>query len=696
MKKILSVAAAVALAATVFVACSSETADDGRNSYIDTYKLEAVDITVKAYPGYNFVSWGASKEGKTVRVLRDDGKIINATNNTNNPGDYLYSAIDTDVKNGVKYTYTAYIAADGTEVKAANDYAKDNLNNYTTEYKTYFAVKGNSKSASATAIGLDHYNSKGELTTALDLTNCTNAGDKKYVISDKNLYVNKVDDVLGNSSIYVSFPTKAYLKYTVYYYHGNSRETFTDDKMPTTDKDSTQNVDVAQNFYKMDSTFSKTIPVTAAGTWNVFVKVEDWGAGYVPSYVAAKTPITIEALDVPDATPTTIVDSSNGYIDEGKTIRVVWKPAKNSNGKEWAAANYKVYVADGVNKSLANYTAIAADAIKTDTQKTETVYYTDYTVADNTVPYTFYVVLSDKGKVEASNKTVTVAKYAKLASVANVTTSAVFTELDKNGVNDDAVITFTLPAGVKVSSVKYKVLDKKDNATYTAEDLLLDSELATAATLPTANDYTTVAAAAKDIKLDSKVVFLYTLEQAGKANGIYTAVTADNTATATVNEGVSNATVSIEPGEFSFALADGSDATNSYKGKFTIVPATTANADKDANYYANQNYTYTIAYARLEDGVSYAGITDWKSASVTIKFDTATQTWKGESASDIDFASLLKKASKDDLNDTNGKPQDGNSTGKIVFKYTKTLKAESANGASATSFATQDMVKAAE
>ena len=687
MKKILSVFAAVALAATVFVACSSETADDGRNSYIDTYKLEAVDITVKAYPGYNFVSWGASKEGKTVTVLRDDGKVISATG-TNG---YSNSAIDADVKNGVKYTYTAYIAADGTEVKAANDYAKDNLSNYTTEYKTYFAVKGNSKSASATAIGLDHYNSKGELTTALDLTNCTNAGDKKYVISDKNLYVNKVDDVLGNSSIYVSFPTKAYLKYTVYYYHGNSRETFTDSVMPAADKNSTQNVAVAKNFYKMDSTFSNTIPVTVAGTWNVFVKVEDWGAGYVPSYVAAKTPITIEALDA--ATATTIVDDSNGYIDEGKTIRVVWKPAKNSNGKEWAAANYKVYVADGVNKSLANYTAIAADAIKTDTQKTETVYYTDYTVADNTVPYTFYVVLSDKGKVEASNKTVTVAKYAKLASVANVTTSAVFTELDKNGVNDDAVITFTLPAGVKVSSVKYKVLDKKDNATYTAQDLLLDSELATAATLPTANDYRTVAAAAKDIKLDSKVVFLYTLEQAGKANGIYTAVTTDDPNT-TVNESVSNATVSITNGEFSFAFADGSDATNSYKGKFTIVPATTANADKDANYYANQNYTYTIAYARLEDGVSYAGITDWKSASVTIKFDTATQTWKGESASDIDFASLLKKASKDDLNETSGKPQDGNSTGRIVFKYTKTLKAESANGASATSFTTQDMVKA--
>lgn len=708
MKKILSIAGAIALAASLFVACSSEAADDGRNSYIDTYSLDAVDITVKAYPGFNYVSWGQNKKGGTVKVLRDDGLDVSAAASagaTATPvagGTYFY--IDTNVKGGVKYTYTATVSAAGTEVKSANDGGKTTATTYNNEYKTYYAVTGAQKSASVTAIAPDYYDAKGNLTTALDLTNCQNAGDKKYVISDKNLIYKKVTDEIGDDNLYVSFPTKAYLKYDVIFYKGNSFDTYyaqgsSSDFGKKNNGGFTQ-INVSPNFYKMDSTTNKSINLSTlgAGTWKAVVKVS--AGDYVPSYVFAKDTVTIDAVDT-NGGNTSIVDinasstgNQSGYIDSGKTIRVIWKAAKNSNNKAWAADKYKVYVADGVNKNAAVYTALDATLIKTDSQKTEPVYYIDYTVTDNTAPYTFWVVLSDNGKLESTVPSVTVAKYAKLDSVANVTTSAVFTELDKNGVNDDAVITFTLPAGVKVSSVKYKVLDKKDNATYTAEDLLLDSELAKAATLPSANDYTTVAAAAKDIELDSKVVFLYTLEQAGKANGIYTAVTTDIPATPAVNEGVSNATVSIDLGEFTFAFADGSDATNSYKGKFTIVPATTANADKDANYYANQNFTYTIAYARLEDGVSYAGITDWKSASVTIKFDTATQTWKGESASDIDFASLLKKASKNDLNETSGKPQDGNSTGRIVFKYTKTLKAESAKGASATNFATQDMVKA--
>jgi len=703
MKKILSIAGAIALAASLFVACSSEVADDGRNSYIDTYKLEAVDITVKAYPGYNFVSWGSSKDGVTPTILRDDGKKITATTGLEN------GAIDTDIKGGVKYTYTAYVSTDkGKEVHTAFD-GTDHITTSDNQYKTYYAVKGNSKSASVTAIAPDVYNSKGELTTALDLTNCQNAGSKDYVISEKNLRVNKITDVLGNTYFKVSFPTKAYLKYTVLFYHGNSLETFTDAKMPDTDKDATLTVGVNKNFYKMDNTYAAKVPVTAAGAWKIWVKVVDWNdtPAYEPSYVAYKEPITIDTLDT-TGRETTIVNAAyvansnpatnNGYIDEGKTIRIVWKPARNANNKDWSTKNYKVYVADGVNKSVANYTAIEAE-VKTDTQNTEPVYYVDYTVADNTAPYNFYVVLSDNGKVEASNKSVTVYKYnpkAKvvLANTDSVTTS--FVDSDKTGVSDDAIITFKLASNettnksnpIKVTSVKYKVLDQKDNTEYTADSLILDSELSTAAAVPTVNDYTTVVAAAKNVKLGSKVVFLYTLSQTGKADLV-------NVVTTT---GKSNADVTIQAGEFSFAFSEAT-AASYYKGKFTIIPAadaTTPVADKDTNFDGKALYTYTVQYALLESGASVAGITDWKSASVAIKWDTTALAWKGESADDVDFTKIMKAGSKNDLDDSNGAKQNGAYSGTIVFKYTKTLKAETANGASASNYVTKDILKPAE
>ena len=687
MKKILSVAAAVALAATVFVACSSETADDGRNSYIDTYKLEAVDITVKAYPGYNFVSWGASKEGKTVRVLRDDGKVINATNNTNNPGDYLYSAIDADVKNGVKYTYTAYIAADGTEVKAANDYAKDNLGSYTTEYKTYFAVKGNSKSASATAIGLDHYNSKGELTTALDLTNCTNAGDKKYVISDKNLIFKKVTDAIGAEHLYVSFPTKGYLKYETIFYKGNSFDTYYADATAVTGSDSlgVKNttaftaINTAQNFYKVDGTTNKDVYALGAGTWKAVVKVSAPDTGYVDSYVFAKDTVTIDAVDTP--TPTAIVDiaatvgNQTGYIDSGKTIRVVWTPAKNSNGKDWAAANYKVYVADGVNKKLANYTALDAALIKADTQKSEPVYYIDYTVTDNTAPYTFWVVLNDNGKLESEVPSVTVAKYAKLTKVTAQTATVTFADKDNDGVKNDAVLAISVPTNagasklIEVESVKYKVVAPNDNGKFSAAELLLDSEVKEVAAAPTA-DYTKYEAIVKDVAIDNSVVFIYTLKQAGKANLISLATTAD----------VSNGASTIAANEFTYVDSDES-ATEAYKFKFTVIPGGRAVAGQPANFDAKENYTYKLFYAKVVDDASIASITSWDEISLSFAWKTdLTAAANGVDGSawaavaEKDVSSVFEDEYKTTL-DSSGKKEKNGKGAAIVFKYVKTSKA---------------------
>lgn len=686
MKKILSIAGVIALAATVFVACSSETADDGRNSYIDTYKLEAVDITVKAYPGYNFVSWGASKDGKEVRVLRDDGKVISSTNNNTNPGPYLFSAVDADVKNGVKYTYTAYIAADGTEVKSANDNSKGNPTNYSTEYKTYWVAKGNSKSASATAIGLDHYNSKGELTTALDLTNCTNAGDKKYVISDKNLIFKKVTDAIGAEHLYVSFPTKGYLKYETIFYKGNSFDTYYADATAATgsyslgvkNNSTFTAIDTAQNFYKVDGTTNQDVYALGAGTWKAVVKVSAPNTGYVDSYVFAKDTVTIDAVDADTATKivdiAATVGNQTGYIDSGKTIRVVWTPAKNSNGKDWAATNYKVYVADGVNRASANYTALDAALIKADTQKSEPVYYIDYTVTDNTAPYTFWVVLNDNGKLESTVPSVTVEKYADKPKVNFVTTgatpdtvSATFADKDSDGVSNDAVLTINVPSNtgvnkaalITVKSVKYKIVAPNDNTLFSSEKLLLDSEIKEAAVAPTA-DYTKYEAIVKDVAIGNSIVFLYTLQQKDHAD--YIDVKAAN--------GKSNGVSTIDMANDEFAVV----SVDSSKFKVTVTPGgTDSNALETLT--EKENYTYNVYYARVEDEASIASITDWSEISLTWKYDDAeVVAGKWGAAKEQDVSSVFVDEYKTTL-DSSGKKEKNGKGAKIVFKYVKTSKA---------------------
>lgn len=716
MKKILSVVAAVALAATVFVACSSETADDGRNSYIDTYKLEAVDITVKAYPGFNYISWGESNTaGVVVKIIRDDGlEVATLQNGVDLTGNGIAisanAAIDTDVKNGVTYKYTAYVIPQGTEVKSANDYAKDNLDSYTTEYKTYFAVKGNSKSASAKAIKPDYYDAKGNLVTALDLCNYENGGNKNYVISDKNLFLN----VDADGVLRVTFPTKAYLNYQLSLAAGNSVDTFGfDTGAVNVNSQLFETVTWEPNFYKMDDTYSWNTRVTSAGTYQACVRITDWTNGssgysyndYAPSYVYSKL-VTIDALDVADKTQAVAA----GYIDAGKTIRFVWTPATKTvnNNEAWAASNYKVYVKKvGLTNSSVNntYEEIAAVEVKkgkqtakglevkADTQAGETVYYVEYPVEDNSVAYEFYAVLSDNGKYEDNKRRVrttadvdgfigaAVEPYGKLVKVTAPTSviAGFIADNDDDDLNNDAVIqipvtqTANAPR-IVVDSIKYIVVGKNtDTATvisqYTQNGVLVDSEFKDAAVVPSA-DFTEYGAIVKNVALGSKVVFLYTVKQEGKENYVGWATTTNYASVSTrINS------------EFSIA-ANATD--NSFK--FTIDTGVT----DDRNLYKKDIYTYKLYYAKVLSGSSVNNFdsvtTEWKEIPVTISWDTAG-TYKG--SADHDFSSEITTPVYNSALETDGSKKIDSYTDTFAFKLVKTnTKANGYTGSVATAYGT--------
>ena len=685
-----SVGIALLVISAFLLGACKQGADESPKSSIDTYTLDAVEIRAKAYPGFNWISWGEPVTAETDYIIyRDDGKEIHSTQD--------HYAIDTDIKNGVTYTYTIYVYPDDDD--SVVNYAHTNEGS-SDNYSTYYVVKGASKSVSVKAIKPDYITDKGEFVTALDLANYEAGGNKKYVISKNNLRFK-----VKGTTLSVAFPTKAYLKYNLSIYRGNSYEVFGSGNMPsdandTRRKDTTNlaaTVNLDTNYYKMDSTYTKTFTALAAGTYQAVVTVTAF-EGYETSYIVSD-PITIEALDVKEATR---IESAN-YIDDGKTIRISWRPAKDSNWVVWPADSYTVYLkgADYV------YTDIEA-TVEEDTKYGDTIYYADYEVDDNTLEYDFYVVLSEDDKVEnnAGNnnaKSRVVPPYGKLDWARRANAYAEFTDLDGTDIYNDAVLTLEVPDdNVTVGSIKYKVIDKNtdtDGYQYTDTNLYNDSELSTAAVVPV--DYLKYAVTVKDVALGSKVLFIYTVKEAGKADFV------DRITTGYMVDGNNDGDydddedwyeeswASVKPvnigGEFTFDFTNTDGDEN--KGTFTVLAA-----DNQENNLSNfSNYKYEIYYARVLNEYSVNNIenitTAWTAVPVTVAWNATDTAYTGTSA-EVTFT-VDTPVYEADL-DENGAKVIDHYEAQYVFKYVKTNKnaPAGAEGAVATKYVVQDMIKA--
>lgn len=666
MKKIMF-AAAVAVA-VLLSGCKQAT------SNIETIKADALDITAKALPGFNYVTWSKPVDGSNVTdLLRDDGSTLSTTNN------YV---LDTNVQDGVKYTYTVYTSNPssvnwqfaGTGVQNINDV--DTLEGY--------RLEGNSASASCTAIN-PTYIRDGKLMEALELADFEEGCNKDYVINEENIILEEID-----GKITVAFPTKNYLKYTAKLYRGNDYELFGRDKASSIDVTSGKNDAVLGSFYSNDGSYRYDSKVVAAGKYFVEVIVEAQNRkAYSPSYVKSAKTIELAPLDV--ATETGTVKA--GYIDAGKTVRVIWTPAVKTDTTKWAADSYKVYVKDAkdVYTEIAPAKVAKVDeegeevkdddgnvvmetklAIAAGAQKGEDVYYIDYAIPDNKIEYTFYVVLSDNGKYESLAKSATVAAYAELSKLdvatagyikSGTATLATYAtalkDLDKatgsDVKNDDVVLTFSsVNKDLVIKSVKYKTVAMNDNRTYTTADdaLILDPEFKDAVANPA--EYGTQSFVVKNVAIDSKVVFLVTVNAKVNGKEAY-----KDTMFTTVSAAVNSVTPAINPGEFAVSAPEG--AANAAKTvKVTVTPGT---------YENNAQYTYTVFYAKVVNNESVAGITTWTPVTVAPAYDAATAKWTATSA-----AVTLDPTTIDSVDQKNGTATSWKDY--YVFKFVKTNKAD--------------------
>ena len=645
--------------AVLFTGCKNEP------SNIETIRVDAVEITAKAYPGYNYVCWTLPEgyQSSKIMIIRDDGKVMKsqAAYDTTTTGSLSF--VDTDIKDGVSYKYTAYVDTTGVSVDKAftSGSGSTTISDVSTDYKGLVTL-GNSSSASCKAINPVCIKD-GKLMAALDLCEYEDGCDEDYIINADNIVFERTVGLNSAKTKFVesfdvAFPTKEYLTYTPKVYKGNALDTFgllsataetatftavTDNNAPYVGTAAAK-----QNFYTNDTAVRYNGVITGAGEYTLVVEVAAQNPAYSKSIVTASKKFTVEALDTNTNTDNVVA----GYVDEGKKIRVLWTPATKSDTSLWAEDSYKVYVKDSygvyteiapAKKAKVNEDGEAVEdddgnvimettlPIAKDLKKNEYVYYIDYAVADNKIGYNFYVVLSDNGKFESTTNTTTasVANWDEITTLATLPTGASvdagFYNVENDELTNDAFLKITdvnkntTKDKFVTVTAKYKVLTKdaangylgdgtKDNNATDYAELWLDKEFNDAEAV-TAADATRFDFIVKNVDIDSKVIWLYKVSKKDcKDNYFY------------LDSGVS-ALSSFSTGlaELSITDVERTDATTAQKVKFVLTPSETARA----------NYTYKLYYAKVNKVASdqtgnkypsYDTITDWTKVTENATF----------------------------------------------------------------------------
>lgn len=373
MKKTLKVFALTALAFTmIFTSCNKDVKPN-----IDVVQVEASKITVEAYPCENRISW-TPVSNADYALYRNGSKLDIDANS------FIY--IDTKIFDGVEYEYKI-ITTPKADFEIKNEFG-DQVTALGGSNKTAYYTKGNSASAKVTAIV-----PATTAITAVDLIDFDKKAKKTSKVTADNFVFDMKEDYF-----YYSFPTVDYLSYNIYCYRGNEKDVILFENSIKDIKDPKYN--------------GKSIAIPEPGDYTLVLKVTK--AGYADTVIESNNQITVKALDVATATGT----PNAVYIDDGKTARILWTPAKKADGSVWAPANYNVYSVDRNN----NYTSILGENVKVGILdaieyydfvfddyylSTDTVYYVDYVLpeGESNLIKNFCVVLSSEDGIEKGKKT---------------------------------------------------------------------------------------------------------------------------------------------------------------------------------------------------------------------------------------------------------------------------------------------------
>lgn len=539
MKKTVLKAAGI-LAATVLLFASCAADDSSYSSQIDTVLyLEKPQVSAKAYPGMNFVSWEP--------VANANGYVLYKYEDNNFKSSYslLHTDLsykDTDIKDGALYSY--FVEAE-SKTSTGRSISTENTRS------DKVSVKGIVPPSDVTTLNLYAYENYGSKESP--------KGNKDFVVTSSNIKISK-DELKESGKLSISFPGKAYLTYNLSYTNIDNKFDVLNTYSPITSniRDNSTN----------DKIFYYGYTVTAPGIYKAVIRVNSENSlfGSSPDVVSDES-VTIEKLN---GTGGTIASAL--YTDLGKTVRVVFNKYV-LNGSSVPESYYKVYRCEAGSYL---YEPVSGTIAATDSSKT--TYFADDTVPDSTKEYEYRVVVTDGNSIASSSKTVS--PYS-LAAQSAPTVSGVKSSEDNDAVLNDITWTITLPSNDVVITGVY-ALEKSANYTgaVVAADFDRTSSLETTSGTDTTGKKFYVYT--KNHTAGNKVYLLVTTSQENKKDG----------------EWLSSAvTTSIDPisaPEISVAAYDSTitTATPSYTEKVkddVIVNVKDILTDDDIS-----NYTYTL------------------------------------------------------------------------------------------------------
>ena len=539
MKKTVLKAAGI-LAATVLLFASCAADDSSYSSQIDTVLyLEKPQVSAKAYPGMNFVSWEpvANANGYVLYKYED--------NNFKSSSSLSYTTLsykDTDIKDGALYSY--FVEAE-SKTSTGRSISTENTRS------DKVSVKGIVPPSDVTTLNLYAYENYGSKESP--------KGNKDFVVTSSNIKISK-DELKESGKLSISFPGKAYLTYNLSY-------TNIDNKFDVLNTCSTIASNIRDNSTN-DKIFYYGYTVTAPGIYKAVIRVNSENSlfGSSPDVVSDES-VTIEKLN---GTGGTI--SSALYTDLGKTVRVVFNKYV-LNGSSVPESYYKVYRCEAGSYL---YEPVSGTIAATDSSKA--TYFADDTVPDSTKQYEYIVVVTDGNSIASSSKTVS--PYS-LAAQSAPTVSGVKSSEDNDAVLNDITWTITLPSNDVVITGVY-ALEKSANYTGTvvAADFDRTSSLETTSGTDTTGEIFYVYT--KNHTAGNKVYLLVTTSQENKKDGEW------------LSSAVTTSIKPISAPAISVAAYDSTrtTATPSYTEK--VEDDVIVNVEDTITYDDISNYTYTL------------------------------------------------------------------------------------------------------
>ena len=539
MKKTVLKAAGI-LAATVLLFASCAADDSSYSSQIDTVLyLEKPQVSAKAYPGMNFVSWEpvANANGYVLYKYED--------NNFKSSSSLSYTTLsykDTDIKDGALYSY--FVEAE-SKTSTGRSISTENTRS------DKVSVKGIVPPSDVTTLNLYAYENYGSKESP--------KGNKDFVVTSSNIKISN-NEMKSSGKLSISFPGKAYLTYNLGY-------TNIDNQFDVQPVYSTIASNIRDNSTN-DKIFYYGYTVTAPGIYKAVIRVNSENSlfGSSPDVVSDES-VTIEKLN---GTGGTIASAL--YTDLGKTVRVVFNKYV-LNGSSVPESYYKVYRCEAGSYL---YEPVSGTIAATDSSKA--TYFADDTVPDSTKEYEYRVVVTDGNSIASSSKTVS--PYS-LAAQSAPTVSGVKSSEDNDAVLNDITWTITLPSNDVVITGVY-ALEKSANYTgaVVAADFDRTSSLETTSGTDTTGEIFYVYT--KNHTAGNKVYLLVTTSQENKKDGEW------------LSSAVTTSIKPISAPAISVAAYDSTrtTATPSYTEK--VEDDVIVNVEDTITYDDISNYTYTL------------------------------------------------------------------------------------------------------